>query len=85
MSLTPTYLEDFRRTEAAHPEEASLSRRCPQASHQVEHIGSCKHSPQVEQLIIVPHALFNNGPQVRINNLRLQHGLELRHVLAVIF
>ena len=76
-------LEDFRRPEAGHPEEAPLGLRRPHAGHEVEDVGPGEHGPQVEQLVVVPLAGFDNGADVRVEDLGLQSALNLRHVLVV--
>ena len=81
-----TYLEQLRRAEAAHPEEAALGRGGPGAGEEVEDIGARERRLELEQLVVVLHALLHDESQsqVAVQQLRLQPGSELRQPLAVV-
>jgi hypothetical protein len=79
-----TNLEQLGRPEAAHPEEAALGRGGPGASEEVEDIGVRELRFELEQLVVVLHALLHDEAQVAIDQVRLQPAAELRQPLAVV-
>lgn len=79
-----SYLEELRGAEATHPEEAALGRSDPAAGEEVEDVGARQRRLELEQLVVVLHALLHDEAQVAVEQLRLQPAAELRQPLAVV-
>lgn len=77
-------LEELGRPEAAHPEEAALGGGGPGAGEEVEDVGARELRLELEQLVVVLHALLHHGAQVAVGQVRLQAAPELRQPLAVV-
>jgi hypothetical protein len=81
---TWTDLEQLRRAEATHPEEAALGGGGPGAGQEVEDVGARELRFELEQLVVVLHALLHDEAQVAVEQVRLQPAAELRQALAVV-
>lgn len=79
-----SYLEQLGRAEAAHPEEAALGGGGPAAGEEVEDVVARQSRLELEQLVVVLHALLHDEAQVAVQQLRLQPAAELRQPLAVV-
>ncbi|AQK99298.1 Dual specificity protein phosphatase Diacylglycerol kinase catalytic region [Zea mays] len=78
-------LEQLRRAEASHPEEAALGGGGPGAGEEVEDVGARERRLELEQLVVVLHALLHDEAQVGVQQqVRLQPASELRQPLAVV-
>ena len=83
--MAAAYLEQLRRAEAAHPEEAALGGGGPAAGEEVEDVGARQRRLELEQLVVVLQALLHDEAQVAVQQVRLQPAAELRQPLAVVF
>lgn len=81
---TRWYLEQLGRAEAAHPQEAALGGGGPGAGEEVEDVGARERRLELEQLVVVLHALLDDEAQVAIQKVRLQPAAKLRQALAVV-
>jgi hypothetical protein len=79
-----TDLEQLGRPEASHPKEAALGGGGPGPSEEVEDVGVRELRPELEQLVVVLHALLHDEAQVVVEQVRLQRAAELRQPLAVV-
>jgi hypothetical protein len=79
-----TDLEQLGWAESAHPEEAALGRGDPGAREEVEDVGVRELGLELEQLVVVLHALLHDEAQVAVEQLPLQPAAELRQALAVV-
>ena len=79
-----TYLEQLRRAEAAHPEEAALGRGGPGAGEEVEDIGARERRLELEQLVMVGQGIVDDGSEVTICQVRVQSSVQLGQAPAVV-
>lgn len=77
-------LEKVGGAEAAHPEEAALGGGSPRAGEEVEDVGARERRLELEQLVVVLHALLHDEAKVGVQQVRLQAATEVGQPLAVV-